>query len=372
MFRGRYFWASNFSSSPLYYKIGDDEKETLFPTAEHLYQALKYVDRPSIMKMIAELKTPVEAKKIGNEIKAIPEHLKDSYRIWIMQNVIDLKYELPLYKAYLLSTKDEYITHDVLHNDQFFGRNNGVGQNHLGMMLMDKRDDLMYLASERALLSSYDMELNARLILDPRKATLRIAGIGSRDLPEEVGKQIDELMEDLNDYTNGKLIVHTGDADGADLRFKKNAVNCISYIPSKGFNGSTSNLYNVSREAKILASFHHPYFDKMKPVTQNLMGRNVYQVMSNTFDNWVDCVICYTSDGAEKASDVKVGVTGGTGLAISLADTLGIPVFNLKNEDAVSRIMTFYSLYKNKALNKETKDIIEDLENYDIYDTGEI
>lgn len=324
------------------------------------------------MKMIAELKTPVEAKKIGNEIKAIPEHLKDSYRIWIMQKVIDLKYELPLYKAYLLSTKDEYITHDVLHWDKFFGVKDGEGRNHLGLILMDKRDDLKEEAKKRAILSSTDPNYDGGLILDPKKATLRIAGIGSRDLPEDIGKQIDRLMEDLNDYTNGKLIVHTGDADGSDLRFKKNAKNCISYIPFKGFNGSDSKFYDVCTKAKILASFHHPYFDKMKPVTQNLMGRNVYQVMSGTFDNWVDCVICYTSDGAEKASDVKVGVTGGTGLAISLADTLGIPVFNLKNEDAVSRIMTFYSLYKNKFLNKETKDIIDNLENYEIYNIGEI
>ena len=81
------------------------------------------------------------------------------------------------------------------------------------------------------------------------------------------------------------------------------------------------------------------------------MGRNAYQVMSDTFDNIVDCVICYTPDGVEKSKDVTVGKTGGTGLAISLADTIGIPVFNLANSDSVARIKEFYSnIEENKHL----------------------
>ena len=317
------------------------------------------------MREIVNLKTPVEAKRYGKTNPAIKDHLEDSYKLMIMQKVVDLKYEIPLFKAFLLSTKDEELVHDVLHHDTFFGRVDGIGKNHLGMMLMDKREDLRgkilydpyYTIQERLNDSTLKNDkLREIKPLDPNKATLRIAGIGSRDLPEKIGIQIDSLMEELNTITGNKLIVHTGDADGSDLRFKANAKKCLSYLPFKGFNGSTSELYEVYNKAKILASFHHPYFDKMKPNTQKLMGRNVYQVISDTYDNWVDCVICYTSDGVEKAEDVKVGVTGGTGLAIALADRLGIPVFNLKNEDAVSRILSFYSVYKDKYLNEKESD----------------
>lgn len=352
LFRGRYGWASNFADSPIPYRIGSDKEDTIFPTAEHLYQALKYIDRPSIMKMISEMSSPVEAKRIGIDTPAIGDHLKESYKISIMQKVIDLKYKIPIMKAFLLSTKDEYIVHDVYHSDTFFGVTNGVGMNHLGLMLMDKRDDIRneilydpyYTCQERINNSDLVNEtLKDNSVLDPEKATFRIAGIGSRNLPDEIKEKIKHVMDSLNEITRDKLIVHTGDAAGADLAFKEYAKNCLSYIPFKGFNNSTSELYNVCNKAKTLASFHHPYFDKMKPTTQSLMGRNVYQVMSDTFDNWVDCVICYTPDGVEKAKDVKVGITGGTGLAISLADTLGIPIFNLKNDNAVDRILKYYS-----------------------------
>ena len=372
MFRGRYYWASNFAPSPINYKIIGDIEETIFPTAEHLYQALKYTDRPELMKEISLLESPVEAKRFGKNKPAIKEHTSDEYRLEIMQKVIDLKYKIPLFKAFLLSTKDEELRHDNLHGDAFFGVVDGVGRNHLGNMLMDKRDDIRnqilydpsYTIQEMIADSSKEnITLKELKPLDPKTATLRVAGIGSRDLPDAIKDKIDSIVYDLALFTNNKLIIYTGDANGSDLAFKvaaiKNRLGCISYLPFKGFNNSESKLYNVSTKAKTLASFHHPYFDKMKPTTQNLMGRNVYQIMSDSFDNWVDCVICYTPDGVEKAKDVVVGKTGGTGLAISLADTLGIPVFNLANDDAIDRIYSYYDVYKTNYISNALE--IDDL-----------
>ena len=372
-FRGKYYWASNFASSPIHYKIKGDIEETIFPTAEHLYQALKYVDRPELMKEISLLPTPVEAKRYGKIIPAIADHTTPAYRLKIMQEVIDLKYKLPLFKAFLLSTNDIELRHDNLHGDVFFGAVDGVGQNHLGLMLMDKRDDLKneilydpsYTTQERINDSSKENTILKELKpLTPKTATLRIAGIGSRNLPDNIEEKIKSIVYDLAIFTNGKIKTHTGDADGSDSAFKKYAIEnnleCISYIPFKGFNNSTSSLYTVCNKAKTLASFHHPYFDKMKFTTQCLMGRNVYQVMSDTFDNWVDCVICYTPDGVEKAKDVVVGKTGGTGLAISLADTLGIPVFNLANDDAIDRIYDYYEVYRSMYVVNSVNKIIDD------------
>ena len=343
LFRGKYYWASNFAFSPIKYKIGNDEKETIFPTAEHLYQALKYIDKPEVMRIISNLQSPVDAKRIGKEIPANSEYLKEDYRLSTMKTVMDLKYKIPLFRAYLLSTKDQEIIHDVYHNDTFFGKANGNGLNHLGIILMEIREKL------KQEIKDSNFKDNKLLPLDVNKASLRIAGIGSRNLPEEIKIKIEEVMLFLNTITNNKLIVHTGDADGSDLYFKANAKNCISYLPFKGFNNSTSDKFIVCNKAVTLASFHHPYFEIMKNTTKQLMGRNVYQIMSDTFDNIVDCVICYTPDGVEKSKDVTVGKTGGTGLAISLADTIGVPVFNLAKSDSVARIKEFYFNIENNT-----------------------
>ncbi len=343
LFRGKYYWASNFSFSPIKYKIGNDEKETIFSTAEHLYQALKYIDKPEVMRIISDMQSPVDAKRVSKKIPANSEYLKEEYRLSIMKKVMELKYKIPLFGAYLLSTKDQEIVHDVYHNDTFFGKTNGVGLNHLGTILMDIRKKL-----KQEIINS-NFKDDKLLPLEINKASLRIAGIGSRNLTEEIKTKIEDIMLYLNSITNNKLIVHTGDANGSDLCFKANAKNCISYLPFKGFNNSTSDKFTVCNKAVTLASFHHPYFDTMKNITKQLMGRNVYQIMSDTFDNIVDCVICYTPDGVEKSKDVTVGKTGGTGLAISLADTIGIPVFNLANSDSIARIKEFYSnIERNK------------------------
>ena len=110
LFRGKYYWASNFSFSPIKYKIGNDEKETIFSTAEHLYQALKYIDKPEVMRIISDMQSPVDAKRVGKKIPANSEYLKEDYRLSIMKKVMELKYKIPLFRAYLLSTKDQEIS----------------------------------------------------------------------------------------------------------------------------------------------------------------------------------------------------------------------------------------------------------------------
>ena len=77
LFRGKYYWASNFSFSPIKYKIGNDEKETIFSTAEHLYQALKYIDKPEAMRIISDMQSPVDAKRVSKKIPANSEYLKE-------------------------------------------------------------------------------------------------------------------------------------------------------------------------------------------------------------------------------------------------------------------------------------------------------
>lgn len=48
-------------------------------------------------------------------------------------------------------------------------------------------------------------------------------------------------------------------------------------------------------------------------------------------------VVCWTPDGCESQA-TRTKATGGTGLAIALADSMGIPVFNLRNAGALERV----------------------------------
>ena len=88
-----------------------------------------------------------------------------------------------------------------------------------------------------------------------------------------------------------------------------------------------------------LAQTVHPAWDRLKEAAQKLHARNCYQTLGKTLDAPSAFVLCWTSDGCETEKE-RTRDTGGTGTAIVLAHRRGIPVFNLKRANAVSRLQT--------------------------------
>ena len=70
---------------------------------------------------------------------------------------------------------------------------------------------------------------------------------------------------------------------------------------------------------KIAAPLH-PAWNRCSPSVRKLHGRNAAILLGKTLDRPVDAVVCWSERGA---------VTGGTGMAIRIAQAHGIPVFNL-------------------------------------------
>ncbi|MNV88554.1 hypothetical protein D3C71_1827720 [compost metagenome] len=61
-----------------------------------------------------------------------------------------------------------------------------------------------------------------------------------------------------------------------------------------------------------------------------------------------DFVICYTKDGAVCMADYELGVTGGTGIAINIADLFNVPVYNLRRNDHRERILNWCQKVERK------------------------
>lgn len=168
-------------------------------------------------------------------------------------------------------------------------------------------------------------------------------GIGSRETPQE----IQNLMFKIAQKLDSKYILRSGGADGADLAFEKGSSKKEIYIPWRNFNSNKSNLIFdelpqlKKMELLEIASEHHPNWKFLKSEARKLMARNVAQIKGydNTYSKFV---ICYTKDGCESHL-TRTYLTGGTGLAISLASSLGIPVFNLKNNISLERLVKFIS-----------------------------
>lgn len=142
-FQGFHRFLSNFYRSPIYHQGIN------YPTAEHLYQALKTTER-SMRRKISSLKSPGQAKGMGQSITLRKNW--DKIKLTAMKWVIGLKFDQNQeLKQKLLSTKNDILIEGNYWHDNFWGDCNCrkckhiKGQNNLGKILMKRR---MYLAKQ--------------------------------------------------------------------------------------------------------------------------------------------------------------------------------------------------------------------------------
>lgn len=136
-FRGKYVFLSNFyrlTGEPIIYH------GISYPTVEHAYQAQKTLDVNDRLA-ISRLPTPGEAKRYGRKIKKLRPGW-DAMRIDIMRDLLKVKFSNPYLRSLLIGTGDQELVEENDWRDHFWGVCNGVGENHLGKLLMEIRKDL--------------------------------------------------------------------------------------------------------------------------------------------------------------------------------------------------------------------------------------
>lgn len=138
MFRGRWAFLSNFYSARVHYK------GRWYLTAEHAYQAAK-TTCTSDHDLVAGALTPADAKRAFRRLR-LPQRqdwvqIKDG----VMLEVLRAKFSTPgqaVLALLLLETgEQELIEHNPWH-DTYWGVCDGVGQNKLGKLLMQVREEL--------------------------------------------------------------------------------------------------------------------------------------------------------------------------------------------------------------------------------------
>lgn len=130
-FRGPTRWLSNFHECQIEFE------GMLFPSVEHAYMAAKTLD-PHVRRTIAALPTPKEAKAAGRTVVLRPdwEHIK----LKVMFALVYQKFTDHLsLRDKLLATGDEDLVEGNNWGDTFWGQVDGVGENHLGQILMTVR-----------------------------------------------------------------------------------------------------------------------------------------------------------------------------------------------------------------------------------------
>ncbi len=134
-FQGETRWLSNFEHVDVTMPDG-----ITYPTTEHAFQAQKTHDMEE-RKRIARLLTPRKAKNAGREVDLREDW--ENVKIDIMTQVTRLKFRRPDLRQKLLGTGDAELIESNTWEDKIWGVCNGVGENHLGKILMKIRDELI-------------------------------------------------------------------------------------------------------------------------------------------------------------------------------------------------------------------------------------
>ncbi len=133
-FKNEYRWLSNF------YKLQEpiDLYGCVFYYTENLYQAFK-CNKADDFILMASL-TPGEAKRFGKRVELNPDF--EANKLSIMKQILDIKFRQEYFKRRLLATGNCLIFEENSWKDFFWGCHNGIGENHLGKIIMEIREEL--------------------------------------------------------------------------------------------------------------------------------------------------------------------------------------------------------------------------------------
>lgn len=112
-------------------------------SVEHHYQAAK-TDHAGWAAKILAAKTPNQAKKLGR--RAPMRETWDDEKLAVMRVLLRLKFKDPDLAARLVATGDAHLEEGNWWGDIYWGVCKGVGENHLGRLLMQVRDEISVMA----------------------------------------------------------------------------------------------------------------------------------------------------------------------------------------------------------------------------------
>ncbi len=136
-FFGEYRWLSNFWSSPI------EHEGFICATVEHAYQMEKAVLNKDRSRIVAA-KTPGEAKRLAKQVQIYSDW--DHVKLNIMRDLLEKKFAIPQLRDKLLSTGNAFLEETNTWNDTFWGVCRGKGQNNLGKLLMQIRNEIRKLS----------------------------------------------------------------------------------------------------------------------------------------------------------------------------------------------------------------------------------
>jgi hypothetical protein len=170
------------------------------------------------------------------------------------------------------------------------------------------------------------------------------AGVGNRDTPSDILEEMSNIARGLSKLG---YVVRTNGSDVPGNTFESNSDKIELFLPWKNFNKKKSRYATPTDEAFEVAKRYSVVFDTLPRHVQALIACNSNVVLGENLRDPVLFVLCWTPDGVESSKNCTAR-TGIMSQAIKIADTHGIPVFNLQNTTSRTRLKEFLQKVESK------------------------
>lgn len=140
-FSGKYRFLSNF------WQVHIDYEGMIYPSVEHAFQAAKTVSQTDRIR-IRQAPTSGEAKRLGRQVTL--RNNWDTIKFTVMHRLVKQKFsDSGELQDMLLATGDRKLVEGNWWGDTIWGVCKGVGENHLGYILMAVREELRDLLGKK-------------------------------------------------------------------------------------------------------------------------------------------------------------------------------------------------------------------------------
>lgn len=162
-----------------------------------------------------------------------------------------------------------------------------------------------------------------------------VTGVGSRKTPVTMQPPITAIVRLLASRDHG---IRSGAADRADTMFEEAALQCEARLQvfTTGHRHRRPHHtplltlpVQVQEEAARIAQAHHRGWHGMSEWARALHTRNVLQVLGPSLTAPSKALICWAPGSVLDAKGRLRNVAGGTGQAVRIAYTYGVPAYNL-------------------------------------------
>lgn len=161
---------------------------------------------------------------------------------------------------------------------------------------------------------------------------------GNQNPPEQLRETVRRLGQLLTEHG---FTIRTGCMDGMEKMVMETLPSVELHIPWKGFNQiqQAHSTFNTD-EVKEFTKRYLPDWGTIKEVIQAFYCKDTRLVLGKNLKEPAQVSIIWSEDGIESPA-VRTSRSGHAGMIATLSRAMSIPVFNLNNPDAETRLRQF-------------------------------